>query len=95
MTKSLDGIVKPFPYLQLLNVAFAMVVIALEMPIHCIGGSLLHRHIQTRIVIIPMATLPAILLYQTTNAALYYILAMSIYIWGYCQGEVCTILLFV
>ena len=37
---------------------------------------------------LPLATLSAVLLYQTTNAALYYLIGCGVYFWAYSEGEV-------
>jgi len=39
--------------------------------------------------VLPMAGLAAMLLYQATNPAIYYSIALVVYFWGYCEGEVC------
>lgn len=41
-----------------------------------------------RLVWLPLASLSAVLLYQTTNAALYHLIGCGIYFWAYCEGEV-------
>jgi hypothetical protein len=41
-----------------------------------------------RLLWLPLATLSAVLLYQTTNAALYYLIGCGIYFWAYSEGEV-------
>jgi hypothetical protein len=41
-----------------------------------------------RLLWLPLATLSAVLLYQTTNAALYYVIGCGVYFWAYSEGEV-------
>jgi hypothetical protein len=41
-----------------------------------------------RLLWLPLATLSAVLLYQTTNAALYYLIGCGVYFWAYSEGEV-------
>jgi hypothetical protein len=37
---------------------------------------------------LPLCSLSAILLYQATNPALYYLIGTIVYFWAYCEGEV-------
>ena len=39
-------------------------------------------------MLLPMAALAAALLYQATNPALYYTIALGVYFWAYSEGEV-------
>jgi len=47
-----------------------------------------HSSIEARLLIYPLSTLAALLLYQGTNAGLYYIIGMCVYFWGFSEGEV-------
>ena len=88
LTKNLDGAVKPYPVLQSLNVVFGILMFAWEWPLGFLAGSSLHRSIESRLVILPMVALAAALLYQGTNAAIYYVVGMIVYFWAYSEGEV-------
>jgi len=44
-----------------------------------------------RLLWLPLATLSAVLLYQTTNAAVYYLIGCGVYFWAYSEGEVCSL----
>ena len=48
----------------------------------------LHCSIETRLFIYPLSSLAALLLYQGTNAGLYYIIGMGVYFWAFSEGEV-------
>ena len=89
LTKNLDGAVKPYPILQVINIVFGFSLFCLEWPLGFIAGSSLHRSIEARLVILPMSILAAALLYQGTNAALYEIIGTIVYFWAYSEGEVC------
>jgi len=39
------------------------------------------------LVVYPLAGLAAALLYQATNAAIYYLIGMAVYFWAYSEGE--------
>ncbi|KAF2139896.1 uncharacterized protein K452DRAFT_289279 [Aplosporella prunicola CBS 121167] len=88
MTRNLDGAVKPVPILQILNLVLGLIGLAYEWPLKFIAGSGLHRSIEARLIIYPLSALLAVLLYQGTNAALYYIIGMVVYFWAYSEGEV-------
>lgn len=47
----------------------------------------MHRSIEARLMIYPLSSLLALLLYQGTNAGLYYIIGMGVYFWGFTEGE--------
>ncbi|KKY20916.1 putative pro41 protein [Phaeomoniella chlamydospora] len=88
LTKNLDGAVKPFPVLQIINLIFGIVAVALEWPLKPLAGSMFHRSIEARLIILPLFALAAALLYQATNPAIYYLVAIVAYFWGYSEGEV-------
>lgn len=48
----------------------------------------MHRSIEARLLIYPLSTLASLLLYQGTNAGLYYLVGMGVYFWGFSEGEV-------
>ena len=52
------------------------------------GLAAMHRSIEARLFVYPLSTLAALLLYQGTNAGLYYIIGMGVYFWGFSEGEV-------
>jgi len=87
LTKNLDGAVKPFPFLQIINLVLGIVILLWEWPLGLIAKTALHRSIEARLVIFPIAALAAALLYQATNPALYYVIGMGVYFWAYSEGE--------
>jgi hypothetical protein len=88
LTKNLDGAVKPFPSLQIVNLVLALVAVAWEWPLKYLAGTGVHRSFEARIVIYSLSSLAAVLLYQGTNPALYYLIAIGVYLWAYIEGEV-------
>ena len=88
LTKNLDGAVRPFPILQIINLLMALGALAWEWPIRPLAGTGLHRSIEARLVVYPLFALGAALLYQGTNAALYYVIGMGVYFWAFSEGEV-------
>ncbi|KAL9123515.1 MAG: hypothetical protein Q9217_007054 [Psora testacea] len=56
-------------------------------PLHRILAGM-HRSIEARLVVYPLSSLAALLLYQGTNAGLYYIIGMGVYFWAFSEGEV-------
>jgi hypothetical protein len=91
LTKNFDTAVKPVPILQVINVIVAIICLAYEWPLRWVAGTHLHRSIVARLLWLPLATLSAVLLYQTTNAALYYFIGCGVYFWAYSEGEVSDI----
>lgn len=66
----------------------ALFMVALEWPLVFIAGSSIHRSLEFRLIILPLTTLAAALIYQGTNAALYYLIGLVVYFWAYSEGEV-------
>lgn len=88
-TKTLDAAVKPFPTLQIINLVMGIWVMAWEWPLSFIAGTAIHRSLEARLAFLPLAALAAVLTYQGTNAALYYLVAMIVEFWAFSEGEVC------
>lgn len=88
-TKTLDLAVKPYPILQTINLIMGLWMLAWEWPLSFIAGSTIHRSMEARLAFLPLTALAAILTYQGTNAALYYLAAMAVEFWAYAEGEVC------
>ncbi|KAG5979025.1 hypothetical protein E4U55_005649 [Claviceps digitariae] len=87
LTKNLDGAVKPIPILQTLNLLLGLAMLALEWPLKLVAGSTLHRSLEFRLAVLPLTALVSILMYQSTNAAIYYVIGMVVYFWAYSEGE--------
>lgn len=91
LTTKFDSIVEPLPILQIVNLILGLFMLAWEWPMSFLAGSSFHRSLESRLAIIPLAALAAILQYQATNAAIYYILGMVVYFVAYSEGEmICT-----
>ncbi|KAM0248079.1 hypothetical protein ACHAP5_003660 [Fusarium lateritium] len=88
LTRSLDGAVKPVPALQIINLLMGLGMLAIEWPLKFVAGSALHRSLEFRLAILPLTALSAALIYQGTNAAIYYVIGMFVYFWGYSEGEI-------
>jgi hypothetical protein len=80
--------VKPFPALQIINLILGLIGFAWEWPLKFVAGTTLHRSIVARLAIYPLNVLAALLLYQGTNAGLYYLIGLGVYFWAYSEGEV-------
>ena len=48
----------------------------------------MHRSIEARLMVYPLSSLASLLMYQGTNAGLYYIIGMGVYFWAFSEGEV-------
>jgi len=88
LTKTLDGAVKPIPILQILNLLLGLLGLAWEYPLPPLAGTAFHRSVEARLVLYPLSCLAAVLLYQATNAALYYAIGIGVYFWAFSEGEV-------
>lgn len=89
LTKSLDAAVKPAPILQTINLVFGLLMLALEWPLPLIAGTSIHRSIEFRLAMLPLTALACLLMYQSTNPGIYYLIGMGAYFWAYSEGEVC------
>jgi len=87
LTKNLDGAVKPIPFLQVINLLMGISGLAWEWPLPLLSGTAVHRSMEARLVILPLFSLAALLLYQGTNAGLYYLVGMAVYFWAFAEGE--------
>ena len=88
LTRSLDGAVRPVPALQIINLILGLGMLCLEWPLNFVAGTAFHRSLELRLAIIPLTALSAALIYQGTNSAIYYLIGMVVYFWGYSEGEV-------
>ncbi|KAI5463063.1 hypothetical protein BGZ63DRAFT_182480 [Mariannaea sp. PMI_226] len=88
LTRTLDAGVRPIPILQIINLVLGLSLFCLEWPLSFIAGSTLHRSLEFRLAILPLTALTAVLIYQGTNAALYYLVGMAVYFWAYSEGEI-------
>lgn len=91
LTTNFDPAVKPIPILQTINLIFGIAALAWEWPLKFFAGSAFHRSFEARLVLIPLLALAAVLMYQSTNAALYYLIGEGIYFWAFSEGEVSNI----
>ena len=87
LTKALDPLVKPIPFLQIINLVLGLFVLLWEWPLVWLTDTAFHRSIEARLVILPLSALACLLQYQATNAGLYYLVAMAVYFWAFAEGE--------
>ncbi|KAG5929714.1 hypothetical protein E4U42_004873 [Claviceps africana] len=87
LTKNLDGAVKPIPILQTVNLLFGLAMLALEWPLKPVAGLSLQRSLEFRLAVLPLTALTSVLMYQSTNCAIYYVIGMVVYFWAYSEGE--------
>lgn len=71
-----------------MNLVVGLVGLAYEWPLGFLAGTTLHRSLEIRLLWLPLASLASVLLYQATNPALYYLVALVVYFWAYTEGEV-------
>ena len=88
LTTNLDGAVRPIPILQVMNLVFGLCALAWEYPLPWIAGTIMHRSIEARLILYPVCSLTALLLYQGTNPGIYYLIGIGVYFWAFSEGEV-------
>ncbi|KAF7188574.1 hypothetical protein HII31_10236 [Pseudocercospora fuligena] len=88
LTKNFDSAVKPIPILQIINLVVGIITLIYEWPLKFVAGTSIHRSLEMRLMWLPFASMSAILMYQSTNPALYYFVATIVYFWAYSEGEV-------
>jgi hypothetical protein len=87
LTHGLDPIVKPVPILQIINIVLGLFLFLMEWPMPLIAGTRVHRSLEFRLAFIPLPALAAALLYEGTNAAIYYLIGLVVYFWAFSEGE--------
>lgn len=87
-TQNFDVLVKPFPFLQILNMGFGFFMFAWDYPVYLLAGSSLHRSIVARLVFLPVVILASVFMYQGTNPAIYYTIGLVVYFIAFSEGEV-------
>ncbi|QYS99071.1 hypothetical protein H0G86_006219 [Trichoderma simmonsii] len=88
LTHSLDAAVRPAPILQTINLVFGLAMLALEWPLPLLAGTSIHRSIEFRLAMLPLTALACLLMYQSTNPGIYYLIGMGAYFWAYSEGEI-------
>jgi hypothetical protein len=86
--------VKPVPILQIINLLFGISALAFEWPIKPLSSLKLHSSIEFRLMMLPLLALAAVVMYQSTNAALYYLVAEAVYFCAFYDGEVSLVITF-
>ena len=67
---------------------FGILGLAWEWPLPFLAGKMMHRSMEARLVVYPLASLSAFLLYQATNPGIYYLVGIGVYFWAFSEGEV-------
>jgi len=88
-TTRFDAFVTPVPFLQITNILLGLAVMGFEWPIKYVAGNVAHRNIIPRTIAYPLCGFAALLMYQSTDAAIYYLIGTGIYLWAVFDGEVC------
>lgn len=88
-TKRLDIIIHPIPILQTVNLLLSFFIIAIELPTEQIVGKATKISFKTRFITLPITTCFAMLQYQATDSAIYYLIGLALYASSYRHGEVC------
>lgn len=87
-TKNFDAAVRPIPILQTINLVLGIISLIYEWPLRFVAGSAIHKSMEVRMMWLPLVSLSSVLMYQSTNPALYYLIGLAVYFWAYTEGEV-------
>ncbi|KAH6614547.1 hypothetical protein B0J18DRAFT_374011, partial [Chaetomium sp. MPI-SDFR-AT-0129] len=87
LTKRMDVLISPIPYLQVINLFLATLVLAWEWPMQSITGSPIQQCLLYRLILLPPISAASCLMYQGGDVAIYYLISFTIYWWAYTTGE--------
>ena len=82
VTKKADILVKPFPALQLFNLFLAIAIFSWEWPLFILSSRAPLR-VEYQLVILVVASVSSAMMYGAGDAAIYYIISISIYMRAY------------
>lgn len=86
-TPIFNPLVKPIPILQTLNLLSGLCMLCWEYPLPKLAGTKVHGSIEARLMVLPLLVLECMLMYQGTNAAIWYAVGLGVYWWGLWEGE--------
>ncbi|OCF62099.1 hypothetical protein L486_01765 [Kwoniella mangroviensis CBS 10435] len=89
-TKPLVNLVVVIPLLQTFTLVLALLALALEMPLPLVLNTSIHRSIMLRIVLYFLAGFTGIMVYQTVDCAIYFIITSGVYAVALSKGEKIT-----
>jgi hypothetical protein len=87
-TKNFDVVAKPIPILQTVNAFLSLLCLAWEWPLKPLAKMKWHASIEARLLIYPISIIASVLMYQGTNAALFYLISVSIWFWARWDEEI-------
>lgn len=92
VTKKMDVLVSPVPFLQVINLFLAVLILLWEWPIPSIAGSSIQQCLLCRLVILPLVSVMSCLIYQGGDVAVYYLISFIMYLWAYTDSQrVCNV----
>jgi hypothetical protein len=92
VTSEMDILVSPVPFLQVINLFLAVLVLLWEWPVQIIASSSIQQSLLCRLVFLPLVSVISCLIYQGGDVAIYYIISVIVYWWAYANGErVCNV----
>ncbi|RXK39704.1 hypothetical protein M231_03059 [Tremella mesenterica] len=87
-TKPLVDIVVNIPLLQIFTLLFSLFALMLEWPLPMIKGTGLHRSFLARVVVYFLAGFVGIMVYQTVDCAIYFVITSMVYLRAHMLGEI-------
>ncbi|WVW87054.1 hypothetical protein I302_109111 [Kwoniella bestiolae CBS 10118] len=91
-TQPLVNLVVLFPLLQTFTMVLGLFALALEMPLPILVNTAVHRSILLRIIIYFMAGSVGIMVYQTVDCAIYFIITSAVYAVALLKGETISVI---
>ena len=87
ITKKMDILMSPVPFLQVINLFLAILIVLWEWPIQSIAGSSIQQSLLCRLVVLPLVSVVSCLMYQGGDIAIYYLISFIMYWWAYIDDE--------
>jgi len=75
------------PVIQIFSLLLGLIMVALEYPAPFLKGTVFHRSLIVRIIMLLVQSVLAILFYQGTNGAIWSLIAMGCYLRAQMLGE--------
>ena len=82
LTKKMDILMAPVPFLQVFNLFLAILILLWEWPIQ---QSITQQSLLYRLVVLPLVSVTSCLMYQGGDIAIYYLISFTMYWWAYIE----------
>ncbi|WWC65999.1 uncharacterized protein I303_108621 [Kwoniella dejecticola CBS 10117] len=90
-TQPLVNLVVNIPLLQIFTLLLSIFTLVLELPLPFVVGTAVHRSIILRVVLYFITGFIGVMVYQTVDCAIYYVITSGVYAVAMSKGEMMTI----